>query len=386
MRPPPNSDSHRTSEVRTTIRQSYNNMKDSCAVIISRRGRTKAKEDISRAPCNPDVASDATTSQNPAVASPSPVAMRPMVTSYALPDIGGMHQFEHDVDNAIMSRFNLVRSKLSPELAKHLNDRVRGYSKTNQFLCLHPALLGHNETDANVKIVVYCEECAMEEASLFFAQEWICALYKASEECPIGFEVVVEGPLRGLFGWLAAEVRIDNWHPDSPSSRIFVTQADKTRFATMGGVLLVRNHDGTDRFYGLTVQHVLSPRQEDEPNKDNIDDALSKGQEYDINTKSKIGVITASNSKQQYRKFDWALVELMQAFSSSVVTEQAPGTAPFWEVARPQPGIPVCLNNSPDIQGVFARWPGHAILPYSDTFVEVHMIRPSNADSKHTYL
>ncbi|KAH8728041.1 hypothetical protein GQ44DRAFT_57631 [Phaeosphaeriaceae sp. PMI808] len=105
-----------------------------------------------------------------------------------------MHQFDREVEDAVLHRYNLIYPQLIRGLAKHLNSEVRNYAKTHHILLLRPALLGPNEADARVWIVVNCEQCAVSKAKQFFDQAWVRSLYEASGECPVGFKVFIDGP------------------------------------------------------------------------------------------------------------------------------------------------------------------------------------------------
>lgn len=61
--------------------------------------------------------------------------------SLAMPDIGGMHQFDCDVENAVMYRYNFIFPEMLRGLAKHLNSEVKNYAKTHRMLHQRPAVL-----------------------------------------------------------------------------------------------------------------------------------------------------------------------------------------------------------------------------------------------------
>lgn len=103
-----------------------------------------------------------------------------------------------------------------------------------------------------------CEECAIDEAQRFFDKPWVRALHEASDECPVGFKILIDGPFRALGEEIPAEVMIQHLDSDVPASHIQVTRQGRARIATMGGVVLVCHRDWSESLYGLIVRYVLT--------------------------------------------------------------------------------------------------------------------------------
>jgi len=277
--------------------------------------------------------------------------------------------------------------------------------------------LGTDETLAKPYIVVFCPECVSDLVRIYFRRETSKRLCQPGRAGPASFEVIVESnPIRITTSHHLHPTSVKTGHPTSGrrAHRNIPLKIDGTcgtRYATMGGYIVVVNKQKDLSMYGLTAGHsivqddleeeVESEQASAEPDAErslfpeiappassqipgsamsrtmhNTVFNLATSSQEEIEWSGIANVAPASFSVQACDR-DWALLagiadqpgsgtEDDQIYERYLLGDPRSGTALMDD------GVEVALH--PPFIGKLSRPPSFAILPYGNDFVRVHTI------------
>jgi len=215
----------------------------------------------------------------------------PQATIIHLTTINGLQIFDREVEDAMIKRFNDVKSQLLSALLDYLRRRRVSFRPLTAQLML----LGRTEAGAIPSIVFTCPEDAKSKVERFLKKKAARNVYYGPKFCLYRFDFAVVGrPLTPTGSESPDEVFFEQEDPtlfDDWTPRIKVGQPGMERFATVGGfVSIIGAQDNKKSLYGLTAGHILPDGElytndddmlsdsdtEDELGEDDMDDVDDK--------------------------------------------------------------------------------------------------------------
>jgi hypothetical protein len=350
-------------------------------------------------------------SQNSQPLEPPQVSSPAQRTQSRMKTIDGMRIFSREVDSVVTDGFKIVCEKLEPPLIELLR------KKSVQFrpLGIQLLILGHSEQTAKPWIVVMCPKPAKRRVAHFFQEPFAKHICRSPGLCQFDFEVAVVGrPLKPTEGEPCVQVLAQSYTSSEYSEwtpRIKIEHSGSAHYATLGGLVRVRDFHGKEQTYGLTAGHVLplcpvddqdvqstanhqdtdkmscssdsssAPANSDFDEEDftHIDQAESEAEveNFEAQPWSSLGSVNKASYSPRARNRDWALIELTDLrqgrFTIPSTKQVFSGTA-----AAPSPqsvGKKLFrIHNHPILNCSISNMPARALLPFGNEFVDVHVL------------
>ena len=338
--------------------------------------------------------------------------------SNPLDTIQGLTRYGKDADEETSLYFEDIMQRLKGPLLVSLRRSKKNYRP----FAIRLLVLGRDESSAKPYIVVFCPVCVSDLVRNYFRRETSKRLCQPGKAGPASFEVIVEGnPIRPTTSQHLHPTSVKTGHPISGRRRHTNTPLKidgiwGTRYATMGGYIIVVNKDEDLSMYGLTAGHsmvqddleeeVESEQASEEPNAErnlfpeiathapsqtpgsamsrtmhNTAFNLAIGSMEEIEWLGTANVAPASFSTQACDR-DWALLAGIADQSGSgtqdgQILERYLLGDPRSGTALVDDGVEVHLQ--PPFIGKLSRLPSFALLPYGNDFVRVHTVTTRNA-------
>ena len=337
-----------------------------------------------------------------------------------LDKIKGLTRFEKEVDETTFLSFKDVVDKLKGPLLRSLQKS----KKTFRPFVIRLLLLGTDESSAKPYIVVFCPDCVHDLVKNYFRQDSSRRLCQPGRAGQASFNVLVHPPIEPKTSHNPHTTSVSTGHSTRDSTRfrsvhLKVDGSHGTRYATMGGYIVVVNKDESLLWYGLTAGHsivqdkleegVQSDQASEEPDIDlslfsgltistppqipelagnsAISDTthnLATGPQAVIEWSGTASIASASFSTQA-RNRDWALLEAVDDQSAWEVRDE--GIFERYALGDSRLGnmsIDAGVEMNPQIPfiGKLSRLLSFAILSYGNDFVPVHTITMPNARGK----
>jgi hypothetical protein len=354
--------------------------------------------------------STTTTSSTGAITSGDPC--KPLDT------IKGLTRFEKEVDETTSLYFKDVVDKLKGPLLLSLRKSKKNFRP----FVIRLLVLGTDESSAKPYIVVFCPACVSGLVESYFRKDSSKRLCQPGKAGPASFNVVVEGhPIRPTTSQYPHTTSVSTGHSKHDSSRFRSTHLKidgicGTRYATMGGYIVVIDKDEGLSWYGLTAGHsivqdvleeeiqseqaskepvvelglfpglaISTPSQVSEP----LGSRAMNNTTYNLRTDPQAVVEWSGNARIAPASFstqahdrDWALLEAISdqsdwggrdegIFERYLLGDSTFGTTSIYD------GVEMSLQ-TPFI-GKLSRLPSFALLSYGNDFVPVHTITMGNA-------
>ncbi|CAO2649557.1 Nn.00g069420.m01.CDS01 [Neocucurbitaria sp. VM-36] len=328
-----------------------------------------------------------------------------------LDTIKGLNRYEKHVTKSLIEHFEDIVGRLKGPLLTEL----RKSRKQFRPIAIRLLVLGKDETSAKPWIVVFCPECVCAIVRKYFRTDLAKQLCQPSEPGLVDLEVAVEGhPPRLKATEEPPSVTVALGRSDGSNGRwrtthIKVDGSNETRYATMGGYIVVVGQDGAPSIYGLTAGHALiqdsidnkCQSEQSEENLHSPNNVLSSmAIEEEVGTQhmqeeagfsvdnayTRISdpeeviiwlgsgrVAPASFSTKAYNR-DWALIEGIEHFdgqsSGKVIERYFLDTRT--EVAHPIDMVEVICQ--PPFNGSLSHLPSFTLLPFGYDFVRTWTI------------
>ncbi|KAI4945793.1 hypothetical protein J4E91_007706 [Alternaria rosae] len=192
-----------------------------------------------------------TTSSDGAIVNDTP--SKPLVT------IQGLTRFEKDADEEASLYFEDIMQRLKGQLLVS----VRKSKKNFRPFAIRLLVLGRDESSAKPYIVVFCPDCVSDLVKSYFRRETSKRLCQPGKVGPASFEVIVEGdPIRPTTSHHLHSALVNIGHPISGrrghrNIPLKIGGICETRYATMGGYIIVVNKQKDLSMYGLTAGHSI---------------------------------------------------------------------------------------------------------------------------------
>jgi hypothetical protein len=298
--------------------------------------------------------------------------------------INGLQIFNKAVDPTLLENLGALLRDLHGLLLAHL-------LKTNdKFMPLmyRVRVLGTDEASAKPWIVVYCPPSAVKNTEAFFQDDL------AREACAeADVAVVFVGPLRFKSLWNEVDVAFAMAHTQIRppwSGPIVLTQLSSNHYATMGGVLVIKDSEGLESVAGVTVGHLL--RHENATGSSSMDvdfDASNaaptmEGENASGHRTKALGRIAEASFSASARNLDWALIEFLEG---TTVSDFGIDDSTYEQYIAGHCMGPVRFRPdflSPGTAHI-SDLPAYVILPQGETFVKVHPVTVSGIDSTYDY-
>ncbi|KAI4678957.1 uncharacterized protein J4E88_006245 [Alternaria novae-zelandiae] len=339
-------------------------------------------------------------------------------SSNPLDTIQGLTRYEKDADEEASLYFEDIMQRLKGPLL----DSLRKSKKNYRPFAIRLLVLGRDESSAKPYIVVFCPVCVSDLVRNYFRRETSKRLCQPGKAGPASFEVIVEGnPIRPTTSHHLHPTSVKTGHPISGRRRhrntpLKIDGICGTRYATMGGYIIVVNKQKDMSLYGLTAGHsivqddfegeVESEQAGEEPNAERSlfpeiapaapsqipESAMSRtmhntmvnlatNSQEEIEWSGVANVAPASFSTQACDR-DWALlagiadqagsgIQDGQIFERYVLGDPGIGTALIDD------GMDISLQ--PPFIARLSRLPSFALLPYGNDFVRVYTFTTPNA-------
>ena len=342
---------------------------------------------------------------------PPPTTASTQTGKSRMKTINDMQIFSREVDDAVTDGFKIVCEKLERPLIEHI--RKKGV----QFrpLGIQLLVLGHDEQTAKPWIVVICSKPAKRRVENFFQEPFAKHICRSPGSCQFNFEVAVVGRLlRPTEGEPDVQVLAQNFTSSDYAEwtpRIKIEHSGSAHYATLGGIVRVRDFHGLEQLYGLTAGHVLlqypvddqdlqstanhqdtdamsyssddssAPANSDSDDKDyaHIDQAGSEAsvEDFDAQPWSNLGSVNDASYSMRARSRDWALIELtgllQGQFTVPSTMQVFSGTAAALSPRRVGKEL-FRIHNHPILHCSISTMPARALLPFGNEFVDVHVL------------
>ena len=360
--------------------------------------------------------------QAPCTTTTSPGAVTVNSTPNNLLDtIQCLKRYEKDVDKETSLYFEDIMQRLKGPLLVSLRKSKKNYRP----FAIRLLVLGTDETLAKPYIVVFCPACVSDLVRIYFRRETSRRLCQPGTAGPASFEVIVEGnPIRPTTSHHLHPTSVKTGHPISGRRRhrntpLKIDGICGTRYATMGGYIVVVNKQKKMSMYGLTAGHsivqddfegeVESEQASEEPDAGRSlfpeiapplpsqipGSAMSRTMHnttFELATNSREGIewsgianVAPASFSTQACDRDWALLTGIadqpgsgtqddRAFERYVLGDPGTGNALIHD------GMEISLQ--PPTIASLSRLPSFVLLPYGNDFVRVHTLTTPNASSK----
>lgn len=302
--------------------------------------------------------------------------------------VQGLKRFEKDVDKSTTQSFEDIVGRLKSPLLIELRESRKHF----QPFAIRLLVVGEDDESAVPSIVVFCPDDVRELVKKFFQREMARRLCQASQPGFLNLEIIVIGhPPRQKSSFQGPENSSDKVYVGNPddldqnpwSNYVKIVGAGDARCATMGGVLIVTNHDNTSSLYGLTAGHALVQDGMQRTMDGNCVDTEASRRDSDAIPSStgrtssimnrvwwyEYGKIAEASYSASARSRDWALIE-------SVTRLVSPPTAETFsfDIGSGAPVGPVEIGSKSSIKGEISSLPSFALLPYGSDFTRVYTI------------
>jgi hypothetical protein len=352
---------------------------------------------------------------------PSNAATATTTPCKPLDTIKGLTRFENHVDETTSLYFEDIVQRLKGPLLVSLRKSKKNFRP----LAIRLLVLGREESSAKPYIVVFCPACISDLVRNYFRRGTPKRLCQPGKAGPASFDVIVEGnPIQPTTSEHLCPIFIYTGCLASGPQRyrnipLRIDGIGGTRYATMGGYILITDKNETVSIYGLTAGHsivkddleeeVPSEHASEEPNAErNLfpefanfapsqipESATSRTMHnatYNFITNSweviewsgTANVAPASFSTQACDR-DWALLEAVMERPSNGTQEEKM----FESYLLGDPGsgnVAIDDDAEESLQSPFigkiSRLPSFAILSYGSDFVRVHAITMRDAYSR----
>jgi hypothetical protein len=338
-----------------------------------------------------------------------------------LETIQGLTRFEKDVDETTSLYFEDIVQRLKGPLLVSLRKSKKNFRP----FAIRLLVLGQDESSAKPYIVVFCPLCITGLVRKYFSMNASQRLCQPGKAGPASFEVIVEGkPIQPTTSEHLYPISIRTGCPVGGHQRyrnipLRIDGIGGTRYATMGGYIVITDKNETASIYGLTAGHsivqddleeeVPSERASEEPNAERnlfpelttfafshfLEPATNRTTRNATNNvtahsrevtewSGTANVAPASFSTQACDR-DWALLEAVMERSNNGTQEEKM----FERYRLGDPGSGTVLigddaerSLQPPCIGKISRLPSFAILSYGSDFVRVHTIPMRDAYSR----
>jgi len=330
-----------------------------------------------------------------------------------LDKIRGLTRFEKDVNEEVSFYFEDIINRLKGPLLDDLRKSKRSFRP----FAIRLLVLGVDESSAKPYVVVFCPACVRDLVENYFRRGTPKRLCQPGKDGPASFEVIVEGnPIRPTTSQHLHPTSVKTGHPISGRRRhtntpLKIVGICGTRYATMGGYIIVVNKDEDPSMYGLTAGHsIVQDDLEEEIDREQASEEPDADQSLfpeiitpppsqvpgsvmsrtmhnttfnrATNTQEEIewsgnANIVPSSFLTQACDRDWALLAGL-AFQPASATEDDRIYEryllgdPRFGTALMDDGVEVAFH--PPFIGKLSRLASFAILPYGNDFVRVHTI------------
>ncbi|KAH8725961.1 hypothetical protein GQ44DRAFT_706195 [Phaeosphaeriaceae sp. PMI808] len=311
-----------------------------------------------------------------------------------------MLQFNKEVDEGVIDRFDVVLKQLETPMIKYLlKKRVKF-----RILSIQLMVLGLTEDVAKPWIVVRCPHSAKNSVQNFLCGDFAKFICQGHQPSQINFEITVSGqPLKATTSKIHDNVFIEQ-----------VTNSGLACYATMGGSVCIVDAHGKKTFYGLTAGHVSTPDElfDDEfetssehetDDSDDSDEQSSSGTDLVISTTESspgvkksceldesaeeavgvfldrhwtpLGYLSSASYSSRARDRDWALIEFTVPESGRSDRTKTL-SARVYEAARSNGDLNAVIGNESMASCRISKLPARAILPSGRKFVDLHILQP----------
>ncbi|KAF1850914.1 uncharacterized protein K460DRAFT_328285 [Cucurbitaria berberidis CBS 394.84] len=313
--------------------------------------------------------------------------------------INGMQIFERTLSDKTHKRFHDVLERLAEPLAAYLRKSRKEYRPTS----IRLMSLGYDENSVSPWIVVLCPDKVQKRAEKFFQQELARRLCQPDEPGQERFRVTVLGhPPRPKCAEQPDQVRIACARLKEDEKRLWSPQIKTdhcgvTRYATMGGYIVVSESDGTLSIYGLTAGHLIaeadhswrgagagswdgsessaddseSEQERSSPEKTSIREVR---QHEEDPTWMDIGRLSDYSFSRQARDRDWGLIEGIEAYGFSDDNAHDVNEKIELGTAGKERELLIGFNHEASHKCLLSKSPTMVILPHGHRFVWAHTL------------